>query len=85
MTELREKRSIPWPKVVRMVSLILIGLSILPCLCAFVNVGPTIDYSIEQGKNYALNLYLPLCAATILNGLGIVGLIICLFVWKDEQ
>jgi hypothetical protein len=65
-------------RVLQFAGLILILLSIIPCLCTLVNVAPTIQFSIETGQSHALQIVLPLLAAAVLNGLGVAALLISL-------
>jgi hypothetical protein len=58
------------------VGLILILLSIIPCLCTLVNAAPTVQYSIQTGQSHALQIVLPLLVAALLNGLGVAALLI---------
>jgi hypothetical protein len=62
----------------------LILFSALPCLLATLNVVPVIQGAIHTGENYSLQILFPLCSASLVNGLGLVLLIISLTM-KDRQ
>lgn len=78
MTINREKNRTPIKHVLRTLSAVLLALSALPCLLAFVNISPVIEFAIQTGGNAALQIYIPLGLAALLNGVGVVLLIVSL-------
>ncbi len=62
----------------------LIAGSALPCLCAFVMVGPFVEFSGAPGAGeISLLVYAPLGVAAALNGAGLAALLASLLI-KEE-
>ncbi len=62
----------------------LIAVSALPCVCAFVMVGPFVEFSGAPGASeISLLVYVPLGLAAALNGAGFAALLASLLI-KEE-
>jgi len=84
MSDSQTKPSIPRKLIVQIVSVVVVLLSLIPCACALVNIGPTIKYSQQTGTNYSLNFLLPLLVAVVIFGIGLLTLIIT-FVYSRKR
>jgi hypothetical protein len=83
MTIHKEKNRTPIKHVLRTLSAVLLALSALPCLLAFMNIPSVIEFAIQTGGNAALQIYIPLGLAALINGIGVVILIVS-FAGKEE-
>jgi hypothetical protein len=78
MTIDNEKKRIQNKRVLQIVSAVLIALSALPCVLTLINIPSVIQFAIQTGGDAALQIYIPLVLAALINGLGLVMLIISL-------
>lgn len=72
------KRSLQW------ISVALISFSALPCVLVYVLTPSVIQYAIETGGNVGLQIFFPLCSASLITGLGLLLLVISLLMKDDE-
>jgi hypothetical protein len=61
--------------LVRILAVAAMLFSAVLCLCALVNIAPTLEYFQQTGTNYLLNILLPLLVALVLFGLGSLVLV----------
>jgi Na+-driven multidrug efflux pump len=73
-----EKNRRPIKHVLQTISAVSLALSALPCILALVNIPPVIEFAVQTGGNAALQIYIPLVLAGLINGFGLVVLIISL-------
>ncbi|RPI95049.1 MAG: hypothetical protein EHM40_04435 [Chloroflexi bacterium] len=78
MTIDKDKTRIPNKRRLQIVSVVLIALSALPCMLTLINIPPVIQFAIQTGGDAALQIYIPLVLAALINGLGLVMLIVSL-------
>jgi hypothetical protein len=78
MTIGKEKKRTPIKRVLQTIGALLIALSALPCMLAFINIPSVIQFAIQSGENVALQIYIPLILAALINGLGFVMFIVSL-------
>jgi len=74
----KEKKRIPIERVLQIVSAVLIALSALLCMLTLINIPPVIQFAIQTGGDAALQIYIPLVLAGLINGLGVVLFIVSL-------
>lgn len=72
----KEKQKSSSKRVLQIISAVLLALSALPCMLAFINISPVIQFAIQTGGDSALQIYIPLALAGLINGLGVVLFII---------
>jgi len=80
----KEKKRIPIERVLQIVSAVLIALSALLCMLTLINIPPVIQFAIQTGGDAALQIYIPLVLAALINGLGLVMLIVS-FALKEKS
>jgi VIT1/CCC1 family predicted Fe2+/Mn2+ transporter len=68
----------PIKRTLQIISAVSLALSALPCILAFVNIPSAIQFAVQTGGNAALQIYIPLVVAGLINGFGLVVLIISL-------
>jgi hypothetical protein len=68
----KEKKKSSNKRVLQIISAVLLALSALPCLLAFINIPPVIQFAIQTGGDAALQIYIPLVLAGLINGLGVI-------------
>lgn len=68
----------------RMLGVIIILFSCLPCSYGLISIRPTIEYSQLTGTNYSLNVILPLLIAGGVSTIGIL-LVIATFVNRPKK
>ena len=78
MTIAKEKKRSSSKRVLQIISAVLFALSALPCMLAFMNIPPAIQFAIQTGGDAALQIYIPLVLAGLINGLGVVLFIVSL-------
>jgi hypothetical protein len=78
MTIAKEKKRSSSKRVLQIISAVLLALSVLPCMLAFMNIPPVIQFAIQTGGDAALQIYIPLVLAGLINGLGVVLFIVSL-------
>lgn len=74
----REKNRPPVKRTLQIISAVSIALSALPCILALVNISSVIQFAVQTGGNAALQIYIPLFLAGLVNGFGLIVLIISL-------
>jgi hypothetical protein len=78
MTIAKEKKRSSSKRVLQIISAVLLALSALPCMLAFINIPPVIQFAIQTGGDGALQIYIPLVLAGLINGLGVILFIVSL-------
>ncbi len=84
MTRDNENSKNPIKRVLHILGIVLIAISAFPCLLAFINIPPVIQYAIQNGNNAALQIYIPLVIAGVINGLGLIALVVSLLL-KEKR
>jgi hypothetical protein len=74
----KEKKRSSSKRVLQIISAVLLALSALPCMLTFINIPPVIQFAIQTGGDAALQIYIPLVLAGLINGLGVVLFIVSL-------
>jgi hypothetical protein len=82
MKQVKKKSSLK--RILQILSAVLITLSALPCLLTIFNIPPVILYATKTGGNAALQIYFPLITAALINGTGLVLLLISLFLKEHK-
>ncbi len=78
-----KRRNFPFSKILQICGVLLIAFSACPCLWVMGSVSPVVQYAVETGGNAALQISIPLGLAALINGVGLITLVISLII-KDK-